>query len=102
MIRPDDLVEGKTYFRLNYVDLDLRIPALEPLVFLGASERTADQSYFEFQDASSYFSALEEDETTHHESPGFVMLFSQDQLQAIFDLPSVIAELQLCLSRESL
>ena len=50
----ETLVEGKTYFRLTYLDKDMTIPEMIPLVFIGRNLGQDDASEFYFQDAESY------------------------------------------------
>jgi len=50
----DTLVEGKTYFRLGYLDKDLTIPKMNPMIFIGRDLGQGDASQLYFQDAESY------------------------------------------------
>jgi hypothetical protein len=49
-----DLIQGRVYFRVNFLDQDMMIPEMIPLVFIGRN-LTPDQPRLYFQDAGSYF-----------------------------------------------
>jgi hypothetical protein len=53
-----DLVVGETYVAVNFVDDDLRVPELRPLVFIGRNLESGDSSLLYFQDAGSYFNGV--------------------------------------------
>jgi hypothetical protein len=48
------LVIGHTYYRLTFVDADLTMPGVEPLVFLGEAMDEGGARGFVFQDTVSY------------------------------------------------
>lgn len=48
------LVEGNIYFIVGYLDKDLTIPELRPMVFIGRDLVEGDASQLYFQDAQSY------------------------------------------------
>src|SRR3954471_10788737 len=54
----DTLLAGHTYFRLGYVDKQMRIPELTPLVYIGRNlaENGTDALYF--QDAARYLAGI--------------------------------------------
>lgn len=52
-VRAAELVEGRVYFRVSYLDQDTAIPELVPLVFIGRN-LDPDEHGLCFQDASSY------------------------------------------------
>jgi hypothetical protein len=54
----DTLLEGHTYFRLGYVDKQMRIPELTPLVYLGRNLAENDTDALYFQDAASYLAGI--------------------------------------------
>jgi hypothetical protein len=53
-ISPEQLRDGAVYFSVNYLDEDLTLPVMEPLVFVGRSLDGADSGLVYFQDADSY------------------------------------------------
>jgi hypothetical protein len=50
----NDLVEGRTYFTVDFVDPEMLVPELLPLVFIGVDLEPGDSRILYFQDASSY------------------------------------------------
>ena len=52
-VRSADLVVGRVYFRMSYVDADSVLPELAPLVFLGRDLDSQERGLY-FQDAPSY------------------------------------------------
>lgn len=49
-----DLKEGEIYFALTFVDDDMLIPSLEPVVFIGRDLEGDGRHQLYFQDAESY------------------------------------------------
>ncbi|HVQ28045.1 MAG TPA: hypothetical protein VMV21_00600, partial [Vicinamibacteria bacterium] len=52
-VRAAQLVEGRVYFQVSYLDQDSAIPELVPLVFVGRNLDPQQHGLY-FQDASSY------------------------------------------------
>ena len=50
----DDLRVGSIYFYVQFVDDEMLIPVVEPLVFVGTDLTADDQGTFYFQDVESY------------------------------------------------
>ena len=48
------LVIGQTYYRLTFADVDMTIPAIEPLVYAGLHESSQGDLLPTFQDTISY------------------------------------------------
>ena len=48
------LVVGQTYYRLAFADMDMTIPGLEPLVYIGVRESSKGELLPTFQDTISY------------------------------------------------
>lgn len=60
-VEPKDLQVGHVYFRLSYVDDQMFVPELVPLVFVGQDLDDAGSdgtARFYFQDAGSYFAGV--------------------------------------------
>ena len=83
---------GRTDFRLVYVDRDLTMPGIEPLIFLGEVRDEDGTHGFVFQDTGSYVqhgSGLEGEEQ-HDE---VVMYFMpESELGALSDVEEIAAE----------
>jgi hypothetical protein len=54
-----DLVKGSVYFLVRYLDDDLLIPVLEPVVFVGRDLEPGDDDQVYFQDADSYLHGVQ-------------------------------------------
>jgi len=54
----ETLLEGHTYFRVVFVDHEMRIPELTPLVFIGRNLFDNDADALYFQDAASYLAGI--------------------------------------------
>ena len=52
------LIEGQTYFRVGFVDQQMRIPELTALVFIGRNLAENDSDALYFQDAASYLDGI--------------------------------------------
>jgi hypothetical protein len=61
-VRAAELVEGRVYFRVSYLDQDRAIPELVPLVFVGRNLDPEQRGLY-FQDASSYIAGERYDAT---------------------------------------
>lgn len=60
---------GTTYFSLTYLDVEMHIPLLEPLVFIGRNLREGDVSRLYFQDAESFRRGIAFDSTDDEAQP---------------------------------
>lgn len=54
----ETLVVGHTYFRMVFVDQQMRIPELTPLVFIGRNLAENDTDALYFPDAASYLDGI--------------------------------------------
>jgi hypothetical protein len=50
----EDLQEGTVYFAVNFLDKEMVIPTMEPVVYVGRNLDPDDVDRFYFQDADSY------------------------------------------------
>ena len=84
------LVEGETYFAVHFVDDEMHIPEVRPLVFIGRDREVGDLGQLYFQDAASYLKGVRYDSpdssdaefhTVHQDTP-FVLLFANERLHA--------------------
>ena len=87
------LVINRTYFRLTFADLELTMPSVEPVVFLGEVTDESGTRGFAFQDTASYVrhgSGLEGDE--QHEEIALIFVPEAD-LGAMYDVEELAAEI---------
>lgn len=54
-VSENELAEGEVYFFLSFLDQDLLVPVLTPVVCLGRDPRGSGDGKWQFQDAESYF-----------------------------------------------
>lgn len=91
-MKSSTLVIGRTYFRLNFADLDLTMPGVEPLVFLGEVTDENGTHGFVFQDTNSFVqhgNGLEGDE--QHED--IVLYFlPESEVGAVWTIEELAAE----------
>jgi len=52
-VSASELREGEVYFAVNYVDNEMLVPIMEPLVFIGRNLESGDVSRVYFQDVES-------------------------------------------------
>lgn len=50
----DELREGSIYFAVNFIDEELLVPTMEPLIFVGRNLDPDDVEKYYFQDVDSY------------------------------------------------
>ena len=70
-----DLVQGKTYFRLSFLDHEMTVPELVPLVFIGRNVRPEHPGLY-FQDVASHASGED------HPLDGW------EEIESLADLPA--------------
>ena len=68
-VKSEDLIEGRTYFRVSFLDQDGYVPEFIPLVFIGRNLQL-DKPGLYFQDAASYISGRRYKESDKHERLG--------------------------------
>lgn len=98
-MKPTDLAQGRTYYRLTFADMDLTMPGVEPQVFLG--EVTDDDGVhgFVFQDTASFVrfgSGLEGDEQNEEIVLYFV---PESEVGAMYDIEEVATEISAAARR---
>jgi hypothetical protein len=65
------LIEGHIYFTVSFVDRELLVPSMVPLVFIGRDLDEGDSGMLYFQDAASHvagvrFGSADQDEAEFH------------------------------------
>ena len=93
-VKAGDLVEGQTYFALNYADDAMIVPHLMPVVFVGRLS-SRDSRILYFQDYESYKEGIR-----HHDSKaGSGATFytgSENEVKHIFEFERALDVLLLC------
>lgn len=57
-VESSGLVEGETYFAIHFLDDQMLVPELVPLVFIGRNLEPGDSGRLYFQEADSYLSGI--------------------------------------------
>jgi len=89
-----DLVVGAVYFSVQFVDPEMFIPVVEPLVYIGKDLVLNDRGVLYFQNAESYragirFESAEADEAAIYAQP-------ESQINHIFDYERALDRLLVC------
>jgi hypothetical protein len=91
-MKPSALIISRTYFRLTFADLDLTMPGVEPVVYLGEVSDENGTHGFVFQDTVSYvrFGSGLEGEEQHEEIA--LTFVPETELGAMYDVEELAAE----------
>lgn len=57
-VTPSDIHEGETYFIVQFVDEEMLVPVVEPVVYVGKNLDDDDVNQFYFQDAASFLAGV--------------------------------------------
>lgn len=92
------LKEGLVYFFVNFVDDELLIPTMEPVVFVGRNFEPGDIGRVYFQDIHSYRDGVRYDlpETMNEESTSEFHTGSEDELDHVFEYEQALDVLIDC------
>lgn len=91
----ENLRVGSIYFSLTFVDDEMLIPTLEPIVFVGRDLEAGDQGVLYFQDLDSYRHGLRY-EDAQEDIHGTFLTGSVDQLGHVFDFECALDVLLAC------
>lgn len=58
-VDPDQLRVGETYFSVTFIDEQMLVPQMRPLVYIGKGVPPARRHQFVFQDAPSYNAGID-------------------------------------------
>ena len=67
-VQPSGL--GETYFAVHFLDDQMLVPELDPLVFIGRNLEPGDSGRLYFQDATSYISGIRYEESGEYGDRG--------------------------------
>lgn len=104
---PQQLKVGSAYYQVTYADRDLKIPAIEPMVYVGVnlfdSDAESPTPVYTFQDTVSYFrfgSFVKYSGPVDLTEEGLLTYsFSEQQLLELEDLQGAARALQESLNR---
>jgi hypothetical protein len=109
-VSPQDLKIGRVYFQVTYEDRDFTVPAVDPMIYLGAdilevdpSDEPPGQTRYAFQDYVSFShfgNAIDYQGKANLENEGArVFSLTAEDLECLFELRGVVAELNQALDR---
>ena len=78
------LQEGTVYFAVNFVDDEMLLPTMEPVVFVGRNLEQADSDRVYFQDAESFRRGVRHSSTSRDAEATFYS-GAETQMGHIFD-----------------
>lgn len=93
-VSASDLVESAIYFSVNFVDEDMLIPQMEPVVFIGRNLEANDAGRVYFQDAWSYRQGVRYESAKDGEAMFYVG--SEHELGAYFEYDRALDVLMRC------
>ncbi len=94
-VSASELREGAVYFSVQFVDEELLIPTVEPLVFIGRNLDPADVELLYFQDAGSYRQGIRHDSASNDNEARFYAQ-PKDQISHIFEYERALDVLMSC------
>jgi hypothetical protein len=94
-ISETDLEEGEVYFSVTFIDDEMLIPALEPLVFVGMDLEAGDSGQVYFQDIDSYRRGVRYSEPTSNAEAKF-LIGSKSELGHLFQYERALDVLLAC------
>jgi hypothetical protein len=94
-VSTDELKEGSIYFFVNFVDGELLIPAMEPVVFVGKNLKAGEVGRMYFQNIYSFHEGTRYD-TTDDEHPAEFHTGSADELGHVFEYEQALDVLITC------
>lgn len=105
-VKAADLVVGRVYFRVSYLDQDMMIPELVPLVFIGR-DLSSEHPGLYYQDAASFLAGRRWGETSEeateaeqieagHRSEGWFETESERTYSQVFEFEQGLDGLLAC------
>jgi hypothetical protein len=89
-----DLCEGHTYFFLTYVDEELLVPSLQPVVFIGRDLEEGESGRVWFQDYESHREGIRYGQP--NASEGVFYSGMQEETGHVFEYEQALNLLMLC------
>lgn len=92
-VAPSELQIQTTYFSVQYVDEDMLIPELQPLVFIGKNLAQGDHGTLYFQDAASYRDGIRFESGSDE---GTFYMHTEDEPTRVFEYERALELLLAC------
>jgi hypothetical protein len=93
-VLPDEMEAGSVYFALQYLDPDLLVPCLYPLIFLGRDLDGANRNMRFFQEFDSYRAGIRY--SGRAEDSAYFQAYGPDEGKHIFDYEHALRSLMRC------
>lgn len=94
-VSASELKEGGVYFSVNFLDQDMLVPLMEPVVFIGRNLNPEDAGQLYFQDAGSYWQGLRYESAATAEDAAFYRQ-SETEIKHIFEYDHALDRLMAC------
>lgn len=92
------LQEGSVYFSVNYLDHDMLVPIVQPVIYVGRNLEAGDSGQVYFQDADSYRNGVRFDSAGDVGQADF-HTGSEMEANHFFEYESALDELARCALR---
>ena len=96
-VASSDLTVGAIYFSVQFVDGEMLIPQVEPLVFIGRDLEAGDQATLYFQDAGSYRQGIRFDSSENDDAAFYAQ--GEHEINHIFEYEQALDLLLTCSMR---
>lgn len=97
-VSKEDLEEGTVYFFVNFVDEQLLIPTLEPVVYVGRNLEPEDVDQVYFQDVVSFINDVRYNTASDGDDAVF-QTGSENELGHVFEYEHALDQLLACALR---
>lgn len=97
-ITPEHLRLGGHYFRVSFVDSDMCVPEMIPLVFIGRGQASQSAKKFVFQDFYSYSKGVEPESERHStdNSESRLEVYGRKELGGIYEFEDALNSILRC------
>jgi hypothetical protein len=96
-VQPSGLVEGEIYFAVHFLDDQMLVPELDPVVFIGRNLERGDCERLYFQDAASYMSGIRYGNSGEHADDGQTKIHVvEENAPFVFDFERALDVLLRC------
>ncbi len=95
-VSASELREGSIYFFHQYVDDEMLVPTLDPVVFVGRNLEPGDEDRVYFQDVDSYRRGIRYDSVTKKGDDAEFYSGSEKELGHVFEYERALDQLLAC------
>jgi len=96
-VKSSGLVQGETYFAVHFLDDQMLVPELDPLVFIGRNLEPGDSGRLYFQDAASYASGIRYGNRSDHKDGGEIKIHVvEENTPFVLEFERALDELLRC------